>query len=162
MKGERKLAVNGLAHVAIQAKELEKTIAFYQQVLGFRVGHHWELPSFKIKKAYMLISPDQRTCIEVFDPHAEVPAQGKKATSEEEVTHGALLHFAFYVDDVDSIYQKALDHGATACVQPDQLQVGEPPLTVYNALVNGLNGEVIEFIQDGVNFDQSDVINRRS
>lgn len=57
-----------------------------------------------------------------------------------------LLHFAFYVDDVDSIYQKALARGATAYVQPDQLQVGDSPLTVYNALVSGLNGEVIEFI----------------
>ncbi|KAE8559563.1 VOC family protein [Paenibacillus polymyxa] len=148
------MSVKGLAHVAIQARDYQATIAFYTEVLGFKRGHHWSLPSFRIQEASMLISPDQRTCLEIFDNDAVIPAQGKKAASEEDIVHGALLHLAFYVDNVDEIYQKALVHGARTFVEPNQLTLGEPPLVVTNALVHSPNGEVIEFIED-VDFDMS-------
>ncbi|ULO10153.1 VOC family protein [Paenibacillus sp. 19GGS1-52] len=144
----------GLAHVAIQAKNYKETITFYIEVLGFKVGHHWSLPSFQIKEASMLVSPDQRTCIEIFDDAAVIPAQGKKALSEEDIAHGALLHFAFYVNNVEEIFQKALAHGAKAFIEPDYLSLGEPPLVIKNALIHSPNGEVIEFIED-VDFDRS-------
>ncbi|MEJ3718698.1 VOC family protein [Paenibacillus polymyxa] len=148
------MSVKGLAHVAIQARDYQATIAFYTEVVGFKRGHHWSLPSFRIQEASMLISPDQRTCLEIFDNDAVIPAQGKKAASEHDVAHGALLHFAFYVDNVDEIYQKALTHGAKTFVEPNQLTLGEPPLVVTNALVHSPNGEVIEFIED-IDFDMS-------
>ncbi|KZE63580.1 glyoxalase [Paenibacillus jamilae] len=148
------MSVKGLAHVAIQARDYQATIAFYTEVLGFKRGHHWSLPSFRIQEASMLISPDQRTCLEIFDNDAVIPAQGKKAASEQDIAHGALLHLAFYVDHVDEIYQKALAHGARTFVEPNQLTLGEPPLVVTNTLVHSPNGEVIEFIGD-VDFDMS-------
>ncbi|PNQ87569.1 VOC family protein [Paenibacillus polymyxa] len=148
------MSVKGLAHVAIQARDYQATIAFYTEVLEFKRGHHWSLPSFRIQEASMLISPDQRTCLEIFDNDAVIPAQGKKAASEQDIAHGALLHLAFYVDNVDEIYQKALVHGARTFVEPNQLTLGEPPLVVTNALVHSPNGEVIEFIED-VDFDMS-------
>lgn len=152
------MSIKGLAHVAIQAQHYEATIAFYTEVFGFKVGHHWSLPSFQIKEASMLVSPDQRTCLEIFDNEAIIPAQGNKAVSDEEVKHGALLHFAFYVDHVDDMYHKALAHGAKAYVEPAQLSLGEPPLVVRNAVIYSPNGEVIELIED-VDFDMSDRTN---
>lgn len=151
------MSIKGLAHVAIQAKNYQETIAFYTLALGFKVGHHWSLPSFQIKEASMLISPDGRTCLEIFDNEAVIPAQGRKAASDEEVVHGALLHLAFYVDQVDVIYQKSLAHGAKAYIEPSELALGEPPLLVRNALVYSPNGEVIEFIED-VDFDRSELL----
>lgn len=100
----------------------------------------------------MLVSPDKRTCIEVFDNDAVIPAQGKKAASAEGVAHGAILHLAFYVDNVMETYQKALAHGAKTFVAPDTLSLGEPPLIVRNAVIHSPNGEVIEFIEE-VDFD---------
>jgi catechol 2,3-dioxygenase-like lactoylglutathione lyase family enzyme len=148
------MSVKGLAHVAIQAKDYQATVAFYTKVLGFKVGHHWSLPAFQIKEASMLISPDQRTCIEIFDNDAVIPAQGKKASSEHDIAHGALLHLAFYVDHVDEMYQKALAHGAKPFIEPGELLLGEPPLLVKNAVIYSPNGEVIEFLQE-VDFDRS-------
>ncbi|MGP7816577.1 VOC family protein [Niallia sp. 01092] len=142
------MSVNGLAHIAIQAKNYKTTIDFYTKALGFKVGHHWSLPSFQIKEAAMLVSPDQRSCIEIFDSEAVIPAQGKKALSEEDIAYGALLHVAFYVDNAEEMYQKALAHGAKAYIEPNQLSLGEPPLVVKNALVYSPNGEVIEFMED--------------
>ncbi|MFF2479428.1 VOC family protein [Paenibacillus sp. NPDC058071] len=150
------MGVQGLAHIAIQAKDYRATIDFYTEALEFKRGHHWSLPAFQITEACMLISPDGRTCIEVFDDQAIIPAQGRKAQSEADVAHGALLHFAFYVDDVEETYQKALSHGAKAFVEPDALSLGEPPLFVKNALVHSPNGEVIEFLES-VDFDGAHV-----
>lgn len=96
----------------------------------------------------MLVSPDGRTCLELFDHDAVIPAQGRKARTEDEVTHGALLHLAFYVEDVDLAFQTALAHGAKPYAEPANLVLGEPPLPIRNALVHSPNGEVIEFIQD--------------
>ncbi|WP_438497778.1 VOC family protein [Paenibacillus sp. IHBB 3054] len=142
------MSIKGLAHVAIQAKDYQATLAFYTEVLEFKVTHHWSLPAFKINEACMLLSPDQRTCIELFDDEAVIAAQGKKAKREEDVAHGALLHLAFYVDNARETYQKALAHGAKACIEPDELSLGEPPLIVRNALVHSPNGEIIEFIEE--------------
>ncbi|WP_053373492.1 VOC family protein [Paenibacillus sp. FJAT-27812] len=148
------MSVKGLAHVAIQAKDYEATVAFYTEALGFKKGHHWSLPAFQIKEASMLISPDQKTCIEIFDHDAVIPAQGKRAASEQDIAHGALLHFAFYVDHVDEMYQKAIAYGAKPFIEPGELSLGEPPLLVKNAVIYSPNGEVIEFLQE-VDFDRS-------
>jgi catechol 2,3-dioxygenase-like lactoylglutathione lyase family enzyme len=146
--------VKGLAHIAIQARNYEDTLSFYTNALGFKVGHSWSLPAFQISEACMLISPDQRTCIELFDPGAVIAAEGERADSPEAVKYGALLHFAFYVDNVDETYERALAHGAKPYVQPDWISLGEPPLQVRNAVVHSPNGEVIEFLAE-VNFDRS-------
>jgi catechol 2,3-dioxygenase-like lactoylglutathione lyase family enzyme len=146
--------VKGLAHIAIQARNYEDTLSFYTNALGFKVGHSWSLPAFQISEACMLISPDQRTCIELFDPGAVIAAEGERADSPEVVKYGALLHFAFYVDNVDETYERALAHGAKLYVQPDWVSLGEPPLQVRNAVVHSPNGEVIEFLEE-VNFDRS-------
>lgn len=141
------MSVHGLAHAAIQAQDYETTLEFYTQALDFRRGHHWSLPAFNLEKATMLISADGRTCLEIFDPRAVIPAQGRKPNAIEDITHGALLHLAFYVDNVQETYEKALAHGARTYVAPDTMQLGEPPLTVRNAVVHSPNGEVIEFLE---------------
>lgn len=74
--------------------------------------------------------------------------------SDEDIAHGALLHLAFYVDNVEEIYQKALAHGAKAFIAPDSLSLGEPPLLIKNAIIHSPNGEVIEFLEE-VDFDMS-------
>ncbi|MBO2535649.1 VOC family protein [Rummeliibacillus suwonensis] len=137
----------GLAHIALMANDYKSTIQFYKDVFGFTVGYKWTLPSFKIDEATMLVSPDGVTCIEIFDRKAEVPAQGKKASNTNEVKYGALLHFAIYVSDVDKVFQCAINHKAAAISKPEYLKLGDRELTVYNAIVEGLNGEMIEIIQ---------------
>lgn len=148
------MSIKGLAHAAIRAKDYQATIAFYTEVFGFKLGHHWNLPAFRITDASMLISPDGRTCIEVFDNEAAVPAQGKNALADEDAVSGALLHIAFYVDDVDAVYSKALDHGAKPYIEPDNLTLGDPPLVIRSAVIHSPNGEVVEILED-VDFDLS-------
>jgi glyoxylase I family protein len=71
------MSSKGLAHIAIQAVDYKKVIEFYKVVLGFKVGHFWSFPEFQITEASMLVSPDGRTCLEIFDNDEVIEAQGK-------------------------------------------------------------------------------------
>lgn len=142
------MQIKGLAHIAIQATDYQGTLEFYTRVFGFRVGHHWSLPRYRIQDASMLVSPDGRTCLEIFHNDAVIAAQGRKAETADEIAHGALLHLAFYVEDVEIMYQHAFEHGAKPCEEPSTLSLGEPPLLVKNALVYSPNGEVIELMEE--------------
>lgn len=138
--------ITGMHHIAIQAKDYKATIKFYE-ALGLTLYHSWVLPEFNIEYAALLNIPGTTSYIEVFDKGANVATQGRKATAGEIPVAGALLHFALTVKDATLAYNEAISLGASSCVPPSVLLLGEPPLIVRNSLVYGLDGEVIEFIE---------------
>lgn len=140
--------ISGIHHIAIRAKDFDATVRFYTKVLHFHVRHTWSLPQYQLKAAVMLKSADGGTFIEVFDNDADIAAQGRRAALGEEPVQGALLHLCLSVDNAKAAYEAALAAGATSCVKPATLFLGNPPLEVHNALVYSPNGEVIEFIED--------------
>ncbi|WP_316802580.1 VOC family protein [Pedobacter nototheniae] len=139
--------VLGLHHIAIRAKDFDRTLNFYTQGLGFTVSHSWTLPEFNIKQACMLKSADGDSYIEIFDYQANAPTQGQKANGDEEIKTGSLLHFALNVVDAKLAFNQAIDAGGQECVKPMVLQLGKPAVEVKNALVYSPNGEVIEFLE---------------
>ncbi|WP_316842033.1 VOC family protein [Pedobacter gandavensis] len=140
--------IKGLHHLGIRAKDFEKTIHFYTTALDFSISHTWTLPEFNIKQAAMLKSWDGHTFIEVFDAAAAVAMEGQPALAEEEVKTGALLHLAMSVDSASEAYERCLLAGASSCIAPMGLSLGEnPAVNVRNALVYSPNGEVIEFLE---------------
>ncbi|WP_298993612.1 VOC family protein [uncultured Desulfovibrio sp.] len=138
--------VKGIAHIAIQAEDFEKTANFYINALEFTEVYRWSLPQYNLEKAAMLASNDGLTMIELFDNKAEIAGQGRKRGPGDEIVKGALLHFALKVDDVQAAYEAALKHGATPCIPPSTFELGHPGKTVTNALVYSPNGEVLEFL----------------
>lgn len=138
--------ITGIHHIAIQAKDYKATIRFYE-ALGLTVHHSWVLPEFNIEYAALLRIPGTGSFIEIFDKGANVATQGRRGIAGETPVAGALLHFAFTVEDATRAYNEAIALGALSCVPPSVLVLGEPPLTIRNSLVYGLDGEVIEFIE---------------
>lgn len=132
--------VSGIHHIAIRAKDFEKT-------LQFCVRHTWSLPEFHLKQEAMLKLADGSTFIELFDSDADIAAQGRRPLPGEESVQGALLHFSLGVDNAQNAYNKEIEDDARSCVPPMTLTLGNPPLTVRNALIYSSNGEVIEFIE---------------
>lgn len=139
-------SIIGIHHIAIQAKDYKATIRFYER-LGLQLFHSWTFPEFNIEYAALLNIPGSNAYIEVFDKNANIPAQGRRAIQGESPVTGALLHFALTVTDATVAYHEAIALGATSCVPPAELHLGEPPLIIHNSLVYGLDGEVIEFIE---------------
>lgn len=141
----KKTNITGIHHLALQANDFAATCGFYE-ALGLEPFHTWTLPEFNITHAALLRIPGTGSYIEVFDKDANVATQGRRRNPGEDVVAGAILHLALTVEDVDAVYAYALSLGATSCVEPNDLSLGQPPLKVRNALVYGLDGEVIEFI----------------
>lgn len=141
--------VKGIHHIAIRAENMENTLKFYTEVLDFSIRKEWSLPQFNLKHAAMLKSADGNTFIEVFDKDADIAAQGKKRSGNEEIVQGALLHLAFTVDNATEMYEKAISQGAKPFIEPSVLEIGNnPSIRVKNSLVYSPNGEVIEFIEE--------------
>lgn len=120
--------ITGMHHIAIRAKDYKATIKFYE-ALGLTLYHNWVLPEFNIEYAALLNIPGTASYIEVFDKDANVATQGRKATAGETPVAGALLHFALTVKDATLAYNEAIALGASSCVPPSVLFLGEPPLT---------------------------------
>ncbi|MBC9933313.1 VOC family protein [Chitinophaga qingshengii] len=140
-----KTNITGIHHLAIQANDFQATCRFYE-ALGLVPYHSWTLPEFNITDAALLQIPGTGSFIEIFDKDANVAAQGRRRQPGETPVTGAILHLALTVEDVDAAYVHALSLGAVSCIAPNDLSLGQPPLKIRNALVYGLDGEVIEFI----------------
>ncbi|TWF42585.1 catechol 2,3-dioxygenase-like lactoylglutathione lyase family enzyme [Chitinophaga polysaccharea] len=138
--------ITGIHHVAIQAKDYQATIKFYE-ALGLKRFHSWALPEFNIEYAALLNIRGTTSYVEIFDKDANVATQGRRPIGGEAPVSGALLHLAFTVSNAAQAYEDALTLGATSCIPPAVLHLGEPTLNIRNALVYGLDGEVIEFIE---------------
>lgn len=141
------IGLTGLHHIAIRAENFEQTVRFYTEVMGYTIGHTWSLPEFKLKQAAMLKSPDGLSYLEIYDNQADIPAQGRKKLAKEEFVQTALLHICLTVKDSKKAYEIAIAGGATACLEPMVLHLGNPAITVRNSLVYSPNGEVLEFME---------------
>ncbi|PSK89100.1 VOC family protein [Taibaiella chishuiensis] len=147
MTTQNKHGITGIHHIAIRATDFEATLAFYTQALGFSLSHSWSLPAFNLKQAAMLRAADGLSYIELYDEAADIATQGRKRLPGEPLTQTALLHICLGTGDAAAAFHRAIAYGATPCIEPMALELGEPAIKVRNALVYSPNGEVIEFLE---------------
>lgn len=127
-----------VTHIALKATDIENTIKFYTEALGFEVKARWGEGD---GRAAMLDAGDS-TVIEVF--HG-----GVKSEKCPENKAGEWFHLALGVDDTDAAYERALKFGAVSKVAPKNVDIQAVPevMPVRIAFVYGPDGEVIEFFQ---------------
>lgn len=128
----------GIHHIALRASDLERSIRFYTQALGFQVIARWQEGSETIA----MLDTGNGTILEIF--HGGVSGE-----HTWDHTAGAMFHLAFSVDDVDNAFHRALQHGATGKIPPQDVDLPAQPqvLHVHNAFVYGPDGEVLEFFK---------------
>lgn len=126
--------ISGFHHIAIRARDLDASVAFYTKGLGFAQTHAWGEGD---KRAVMLHAGNGN--------YLEIFAGG----TDEPKPEGAYLHLAFAVDDCDAMFQRALAAGAEVHVEPKAMTIpsAPTPLPVRLAFCKGPDGELIEFFQ---------------
>ena len=130
MTGES--VVRGFDHVAMKAKDFEKSVQFYTQVLGFRQAARW---GDEQNKAAML-DMGNKSYLEIFSGGAD------------DAPEGTLLHIALKTDDCDAATARVRAAGARITMEPQTIAVnGTPKFTVRIAFFKGPDGEIIEFVQ---------------
>ena len=110
-------------HVAFRVRDVERSLAFYEGVLGFREAFRVTRPDGRLGLIYVQFGPDQ--FVELFEggpdgQQAEPPARGS-----------GYLHFCITVEDLD---------GALATLRERGVPAGEPR--------TGTSGARIYFIED--------------
>lgn len=121
--------IKGLAHVALYTDKFEDTNAFYKNAFGAK-----ELGYFMTDKrgTWLLIGD---AILEIFE--------------DEAMPEGSFKHIALSCDSVDESYQIALEHGATAHVEPKDICLAlDVPQELRIAFVKGINGEQIELCEN--------------
>ncbi len=129
----------GYAHMAIAAKDFDKSLAFYQ-ALGLTIYTQWGEGDSRIA----LLDMGDGSLLELF---AKPDLDTEKVAG---ITEGnPFLHFAFSAQNVDEAYRIALEAGATPLKPPAEVPLPSHPLrlTLRIAFVKGPSGEELEFFK---------------
>jgi glyoxylase I family protein len=124
--------ITGFHHVAIRARDFEKTVRFYEEGLGCVRRFGWGEGDTRAA----LMDVGDGNYVEIFC-----------GRGDEEVPEGGVIHFALRTEDPDACFERAVAAGATPTVPPKDANPPNPdrPITFRVAFVKGLDGEVIEF-----------------
>lgn len=138
-----------LMHVAILCKDVDESLRFYRDGLGFAKTYEW---SKTMSKTGQVLYCDRGVYIEL-DGHTyiELFPGGRDDVSS---ISGPLQHIALIVPDVTEAYRKCLDSGGHAFPiedwdgGPTEVIInGEPEMEVKVAFVRGPGGELIELYE---------------
>ena len=124
--------VKGIHHVSLKCKdneELQKTIAFYQDILGLETARSWG----EGKHAGMMFDTGCGI-VEIF------------TDTDTDLPQGAVRHFAFETDDVDACIEAVRKAGYQITREPEDVEItSTPSLPVRVGFCIGPVGEEIEF-----------------
>ncbi len=126
-------AVKGIDHIGINTKDIQASLRFYGEVLGFRQLATARMEGFSI--VYFAVPGGGR--LELFD------YAGKNPQGTRQETEVGLRHLAFAVEDVDAAERVLKEKGVTVTLPPTDL----PSLGVRVILFLDPNGVTLEFSQ---------------
>jgi methylmalonyl-CoA/ethylmalonyl-CoA epimerase len=87
-----------LHHIGIGVKDLDKTIAFYRDVLGFTLEKKIEWEKSGLKAALFSTGESKLEFIQAVKPTGRVALSLEKVTQEKD---GMVHHLCFAVEDID-------------------------------------------------------------
>ncbi|MEW1616174.1 MULTISPECIES: VOC family protein [unclassified Streptomyces] len=144
----------GLDHIALRAYDIDATVRFYTDALGFQFLSEWAAPEAGVNRCVFLDAGDDRI-IEIFDAASTPPGgspqpldAGDRPSDEDRARSATLVHFALRTEDPATLFHRAVEAGARPLMAPAQVDAkGVAPMTLTVAFVHGPDGEVIEFIR---------------
>jgi glyoxylase I family protein len=130
----KKIKGCGFHHVSMKVKDLDKTIRFYSEGLGFVERVSWGQ------------HPKRTVLLDTGDGNYFEVSQGDP---DQEHGEGVFRHLALRVDDCDAAIEAARAAGAIVTVEPKDVTLSsEPPLQLRIAFFEGPDGELIELFQN--------------
>ncbi|MFZ0040708.1 MAG: VOC family protein [Solirubrobacteraceae bacterium] len=137
-----------LHHVALRARDFDRSVRFYVEGLGLGQPYFWNAPPYVPQAAF--IPAGEGGWIEIFalDADAESPPADERT--------GGLAHIAVAYDDVQAAYDRVVAAGAQPLEPPSTRTLqGDPPKQATLAYVLGPDNEVIEIYRnDDLPFSQ--------
>ncbi|MCU0499768.1 MAG: VOC family protein [Anaerolineae bacterium] len=130
-------------HFAISVDDLEATLQWYQQKLGFTITHRMDFPDWRGRGAFARLGAIQ---IEIFQFDVHAPMPPERFTVEGDLRVVGLKHFAFEVEDLDAAIAELTGRGVEFATP-----IGHVPNTNGDryAMFKDNNGILIELYQSG-------------
>jgi glyoxylase I family protein len=131
------LGTGGLHHVAIKTGDWDRTMDFYQKLLGCTVKIAWG----QAPKRAVMLDTGGGSYVEVFEDPEHKPGPNP-----------AWIHFALRTTKIDEITERSRAWGAKITVEPKDVPIATTnipgPVPVRISFCEGPNGELIEFFQN--------------
>jgi glyoxylase I family protein len=130
----------GYHHIALRARDFDRSFTFYTEGLGFQLAHQWGEGESRIA----LLDMGDGNYLELF---ASKPDQ-VPALDSEAPPPWPYFHLALRSSDVSADIEKVRALGCKITVEPKSVDVGyEVKKTIRVGFFLGPDGEVLEFFQ---------------
>ena len=127
----------GFHHIALRARDFDRSLTFYTEGLGFTMGHQWGEGAGRIA----LLDIGDGNYVELF---ASEPAQTPNVGGHVPAPW-PYFHLALRSTDVDADIARVRSLGCEITVEPKSVEVNGKTIRVGFFL--GPDGEVLEFFQ---------------
>ncbi len=126
--------VTGLAHIGIMTSDMDKSVEFYTEVLGFSLDHRTSLRDGAVELGFLKVG----NCI------VELVKSGDGSAAKER-SAGIVDHIALAVEDVDSLASSLTAKGIRfETDEPMDLDLMGGSRAIF---FHGPNGERLEFFE---------------
>lgn len=149
------MKIRNVSHIAIGVRDMEKSLAFYRDVLGMRVtldeteefGDGERFPKTRRRGVYLRWDDDPHAPFVVLDQQLSQEPFGEPAQLFQVGVH----HVGFWVDDCDAVAERARAAGLEPMTRPansDTIAYGEAPGgKVRTMFLRDPDGNVVQFDQ---------------
>ncbi len=128
------LGGGGFHHVSINAYDLNRSVSFYTDVLGFRKVMEFNSGN---RSCIMLDSGDG-ACLELFS-----------GGTPDEKAGWSELHIALRTADTRAVLERVRASGMKITMEPEDMVLpGDPPKPITIAFFKGPDGELVELFQE--------------
>ena len=127
-----------MMHTMIRVLDLDRSIAFYTELLGMKLLRRDDYPGGKFTNAFVGYGPEETDTVVELTYNWDT----------EDYTGGRNFgHLAYEVDDIYAICQKLMDNGIT---------INRPPRDGHMAFVRSPDGISIEILQKGADLSPAE------
>lgn len=147
------MAVTGISHIAVGVSDMERALAFYRDIVGLDVHvDHLEdvrvdnVAPYQRRAVYMSWGDRTHRMFLVLDSQ-----EGASAPAPKDFSQRGIHHFAFAVDNLDAIHDRAAAAGVPVVVSPVTMEAGNilNPLdiSVRTTFLKDPDGNIIQLDQ---------------